>query len=72
MVSVDDLLVLGNGTTVDFIFEEIQEQVLLKRIGHLKPGKPQRFLGRNIERCGNYCTLGLQDSYINNMIERLD
>ena len=35
----------------------------------LEPGKPQQFLGRNIEHFGNYCTVGLQDSYINDMIK---
>ena len=33
MVYVDDLLVLGDKTTVNSIFEAIQKQVLLKRIG---------------------------------------
>ena len=69
MVYVDDLLVLGDKTTVDSTFEAIQKQVLLKHIGYLEPGKPQQFLGRNIDRCGNYCNLGLKDSYIDNMIE---
>ena len=69
MVYVEDLLVLGDKTTVDSIFEAIQKQVLLKRIGYLEPGKPQQFLGRNIEHFGNYCTPGLQDSYINNTME---
>ena len=38
MVYVDDLLVLGDKTTVDSIFEAIQKQVLLKHIGYLEPG----------------------------------
>ena len=44
MVYVDDLLVLGDKTTVDSTFEAIQKQVLLKHIGYLEPGKPQKFL----------------------------
>ena len=68
MVYVDDLLVLGDKTTVDSIFEAIQKQVLLKHIGYLA-GKPQQFLGRNNDHFGNYCSLGLKDSYIDNMIE---
>ena len=60
MVYVDDLLVLGNKTTVDSTFEAIQKQVLLKHIGYLEPGKPQQFLGRNIDHFGNYCNLGLK------------
>ena len=70
MVYVDDLLVLGDKTTVDSMFEAIQKQVVLKHIGHLEPGKPQQFLGRNVDDFGNYCNLGLQDSYIDNMIEQ--
>ena len=66
---VDDLLVLGEKTTVDSTFEAIQKQVLLKHISYLEAGKPQQFLGRNIEHFGNYCTVGLQDSYINDMIK---
>ena len=69
MVNVDDQLVLGDKTTVDSIFETIHKQVLLKHIGYLEPGKPQQFLGRNIDHFGNYCNLGLKDSYIDNMIE---
>ena len=69
MVYVDDLLVLGDKTTVDSTFEAIQKQVLLKHIGYLEPGKSQQFLGRNIDHFGNYCNLGLKDSYIDNMIE---
>ena len=41
----------------------------IKHIGYLEPGKPQQFLGRNIDHFGNYCNLGLKDSYIDNMIE---
>ena len=67
MVYVDDLLVLGDKTAVDSTFEAVQKQVLLKHIGYLEPGKPQRFLGRNIDRFGNYCNLGLKDSYIDKM-----
>ena len=69
MVYADDLLVLGDKTTVDPTFEAIQKQVLLKHIGYLEPGKPQQFLGRNIDHFGNYCNLGLKESYIDNMIE---
>ena len=66
MVYVDDLLqVLGDKTAVDSMFEAVQKQVLLKRIGYLEPGKPQQFLGRNNDHFGNYCNLG----YIDNMIE---
>ena len=64
MVYVDDLLILGDKT-----MEVIQKQVLLKHVGYLEPGKPQHFLGRNINHFGNYCNLGLQDSYIDNMIQ---
>ena len=42
---------------------------ILKRVGYFEPGKPQQFLGRNIEHFGEHCALGLQDSYIDNMIE---
>ena len=69
MVYVDDILVLGDKTAVDSTFEAVQKQVLLKHIGYLEPGKPQQFLGRNINHFGNYCNLGLKDSYIDNMIE---
>ena len=69
MVYVNDLLVLGDKTAVDSTFKAVQKQVLLKRIGHLEPGKPQQFLGRNIDHFGNYCNLGLKDSYIDNMTE---
>ena len=69
MVYVDDLLVLGDKTAVDSTFEAVQKQVLLKHIGYLEPGKQQEFLGRNIDHFGNYCNLGLKDSYIDNMIE---
>ena len=69
MVYVDDLLALGDKTAVDSTFEAVQKQVLLKHIGYLEPGKPQQFLGRNIDHFGNYCNLGLKDSYIDNMIE---
>ena len=69
MVYVDDLLVLGDKTAVDSTFEAVQKQVLLKHIGYLEPGKPQQFLGRNIDHFGNYCNLGLKDSYIDSMIE---
>ena len=69
MVYVDDLLVLGDKTAVDSTFEAVQKQVLLKHIGYLEPGKPQQLLGRNIDHFGNYCNLGLKDSYIDNMIE---
>ena len=51
----------GQKTTVDSIFEAIQKQVVLKRIGYLEPGKPQQFLGRNIDHFGN--NLGLEGSY---------
>ena len=34
MVYVNDLLVLGDKTTVDPIFEAIQKQVLLKQLAH--------------------------------------
>ena len=43
----------------------MQKQALLKHIGYLEPGKPQQLLGRHID----HCNLGLQDSYIDNMIE---
>ena len=56
-------------TAAESIFEAIQKQGLLKHIGHPEPGKPQQLLGRNIERFGNYCALGLQRSCINNMTE---
>ena len=69
MVYVDDFLVLGDKTTINSIFKAIQKQVLLKRIGYLELGKPQQFVGRNIDHFGNYCNLGLQDSYIDSMIE---
>ena len=62
-------MVLGDKTTVDSTFEAIQKQVLLKHIGYLEPCKPQQFHGRNIDHFGNYCNLGLKDSYIDNMIE---
>ena len=42
MVYVDDLLVLGDKTTVDSTFEAMQKQVLLKHISYLEPGKPQQ------------------------------
>ena len=69
MVYVDDLLALGDKTAVDSTFVSVQKQVLLKHIGYLEPGQPQQFLGRNIDHFGNYCNLGLKDSYIDNMIE---
>ena len=62
-------MVLGDKTTVDSIFGAIQKRVLLKHIGYLEPGKPQQFRGRNIDHFGNYCNLGLQDPYIDHMIE---
>ena len=40
-------------TAVDSTFEAVQKQVLLKHIGYLEPGKPQQFLGRNIDHFGN-------------------
>ena len=68
MVYVDDLLVLRDKTAVDSTFEAVQKQVPIKDIGYLEPGKPQQFLGRTIDHFGNYCNLGLKDSYID-MIE---
>ena len=66
IIYVDDLLVLGDKTTVDSTFEAIQKQVLLKHIGYLEPDKPQQFLGRNIDHFGNYCNLGLKELHTTN------
>ena len=46
-------MALGDKTTANSIFEAIQKQVLLKRIGYLEPGMPQQF-----RHFGNYCTFG--------------
>ena len=64
MVHVDNLLVLGDPTIVNKTFEAIQQQVLLKHIGYIEP-----ILGRIIKHNGDHITIGLVDSYINNIIE---
>ena len=69
MVYVDDLLVLGDPTTVNKAFAAIQQRVLLKHIGYIEPQQPQQFLGRIIEHNGDHITIGLADPYINNIIE---
>ena len=69
MVYVDDLLVLGDPTIVNKTLEAIQQRVLLKHIGYIEPQQPQQFLGRIIKHNGDHITVGLADSYINNVIE---
>ena len=46
MVYVDDIMVIGDPTKVNKIFEKIQEKMLLKHTGYLDPGEKHYFLGR--------------------------
>ena len=44
MVYVDDIMVIGDPTKVNKIFERIQEKMLLKHTGYLDPGEKHYFL----------------------------
>ncbi len=61
MVYVDDIVVIGDPTKVNKIFEKIQEEMLLKHTGYLDPGEKHYFLGRQIHNEGNYFDIKLDD-----------
>ena len=68
VVYVDDLLVLGDKTAVDSTFEAVQKQVYSSTSATSNLANHNNFL-EETDHFGNYCNLGLKDSYIDNMIE---
>ena len=72
MVYVDDIMVIGDPTKVNKIFEKIQEKMLLKHIGYLDPGEKHYFLGRQIHNEGNYFDIKLDDDYIEAILQEVN
>ena len=72
MVSVDDIMVVGDPTKVNKIFKKIQEKMLLKHTGYLDPGKKHYFLGRQIHNEGNYFDIKLDDDYIETTLQEVN
>ena len=68
MVYVDDLFFLGPHDTINKIFKQIQQHLLLRRTGELTAGKTVTFLGRNITHCGTHFELSLGNHYVDNII----
>ena len=64
MVYVDDLLLLGEQSEVNKIFESIQQKVLLRPTGELTYGKTISFLGRNLTNRGDHIDITLAPDYI--------
>ena len=69
LVYVDDLLLLGEETTTNKIFEAIQQHLLLRPTGTLTVLNTVSFLGRNITNRGDYYERGPADSYNNTLLE---
>ena len=69
MVYVDDIMVIGDPTKVNKIFEKIQEKMLFKHTGYLDPGEKHYFLGRQIRNEGNYFDIMLDDDYIETILQ---
>ena len=72
MVYVDDIMVIGDPTKVNKIFEKIQEKMLLKHTGYLDPGEKHYFLGRQIHNEGNYFDIKLDDDYIETILQEVN
>ena len=71
LVYVDDLLLLGEETTTNKIFEAIQQHLLLRPTGTLTVGNAASFLGRNITNRGDYYERGPADSYNNTLLKEV-
>ena len=69
LVYVDDLLFLGQQPTVDKLFTQIQQHLLLRPTGTLTPGNTVSFLGRNITNKGNYYEISLPEEYTTRLLE---
>lgn len=65
---VDDLMFLGEPTTVAALFTGIQQQLLLRPTGDLTIGNTVSFLGRNITNQGDYYEISLADSYTTELL----
>ena len=66
---VDDLLFLGQQQTVDTLFAQIQQHLLLRPTGTLTPGSTVSFLGRNISNMGDHYEISLPDDYTTKLLE---
>lgn len=61
LARVDDLMTFGKGDDIKNVFGDIHERVLLNETWQLNnDGDKPRFLGRNVERCGNHLHLRRQ------------
>ena len=72
MVYVDDIMVIGDPTKVNKIFEKIQEKMLLKHTGYLDPGEKHYSLGRQIHNEGNYFDIKLNNDYIETILQEVN
>ena len=67
LVYVDDLLLLGQQQTVDNIFNQIQQHLLLRPTGTLHFGNTVSFLGRNITNRGDHFEISLSNDCIDKL-----
>ena len=67
MVYVDDLILLGEDP--DALFEKIEKQVLLKKIGVLTEGVTTKFLGRKIQMKEGTIELFMSPNYVLDILE---
>lgn len=70
VVHVDDLLVAGREQQVEWVFEEIQKGMLLKK-GATIEQRPVKFLGEMIRRCEEGFEIWLDSSYYAELFELL-
>ena len=69
MVYVDDLFFLGPRATINKIFKEIQQHLLLRPTGDPGIGKTVTFLWRNITNCGTHFEVSRGSNYVTNTIK---
>lgn len=67
LVYVDDLLLLGQQQTVDNIFNQIQQHLLLRPTGTLHPGNTVSFLGSNITNRGDHFEISVSNDCIDKL-----
>ena len=66
---VDDLMFLGEPTTISNLFTSIQKHLLLRPTGDLTIGNTVSFLGRNIANKGDYYEISLGDTYTSELLK---
>ena len=70
---VDDLVIVGDKRSTEFLFSELQKQLRLRSEGVLEPGASISFLlGRCITRREDSIEMSMPTSYIDKTLEQLD